>query len=53
MSSFDHFYGVAIREQKTSKQSPIRTTRSKSRAEICATPSIAVIADGDDSTTTV
>jgi hypothetical protein len=53
MNSFDHFYGVAIREQKTSKQSSTKSARAKSRAQTGATPSIVVIADCNDTTTTV
>jgi hypothetical protein len=53
MISFDHFYGVAIREQRESKQSSIETAHTKSRAQNGAAPHKAVIADCNDNTTTV
>jgi hypothetical protein len=53
MISFEHFYGVAIREQRESKQSSIMTARTKPRAQNGATPDKAVIADCNDNTTTV
>jgi hypothetical protein len=53
MSSFDHFCRVAIREQKKSKQAGEAPARANSRAQICATASMVVIADSNDNCTTV
>ncbi|MGC1445971.1 MAG: hypothetical protein WA837_10935 [Xanthobacteraceae bacterium] len=53
MSSFDRFCRVAIREQKTSKQPGKALVQANRRAQICATASIVVIADSNDTCTTV